>query len=113
MTHDLIGRILFATDWSLRRVIVNALEDNTFFACLDMIREEEERAVDCRPSDAIALAVQLRKPDLRGALGARPGRADRLRRHLRLEARSSTLRSAGVSPLMPTSLTLASTRSSS
>ncbi len=62
MTHDLIGRILFATEWTLRRVVVNALNDNTFYACLDLVHGSEERIVDCRPSDAIALAVQLTAP---------------------------------------------------
>jgi bifunctional DNase/RNase len=63
MTHDLIGRILQATEWRLRRVIVNALVDGTFFACLDLANATEPSClVDCRPSDAIALAVQLRTP---------------------------------------------------
>lgn len=63
MTHDLIGRILQTTEWRLRRVIVNALSESTFYACLDLVHDSEEpRLVDCRPSDAIALSTQLRTP---------------------------------------------------
>jgi bifunctional DNase/RNase len=62
MTHDLIGRILFATEWTLRRVVINELSNNTFFACLDLVHGDEERIVDCRPSDAIALSTQLQAP---------------------------------------------------
>jgi len=62
MTHDLIGRILKATEWKLERVVVNKLENNTFFAFLQLARGDEQKVVDCRPSDAIALAVQVRVP---------------------------------------------------
>lgn len=63
MTHDLIGRILQATEWRLRRVIVNALSESTFYACLDLVHAQEEPClIDCRPSDAIALSVQLKTP---------------------------------------------------
>jgi bifunctional DNase/RNase len=63
MTHDLIGRILQATGWRVRRVIVNALTDSTFFACLDLEHESSDPCIiDCRPSDAVALSVQLKTP---------------------------------------------------
>ncbi len=62
MTHDLIGRIFEATGWQLRRVIVSELRDATFHAYLDLVSEIEERLIDCRPSDAIALATQFRTP---------------------------------------------------
>ncbi|MFO1053062.1 MAG: bifunctional nuclease family protein [Planctomycetota bacterium] len=62
MTHDLIGRMLEATGWQLRRVIVSDLKGGTFHAWLDLTAELEERLIDCRPSDAIALATQFRTP---------------------------------------------------
>lgn len=62
MTHDLIGRILTATDWDLRRVVINALSDSTFFAFLDLVKGQEAKLIDCRPSDALALSVQFRCP---------------------------------------------------
>ena len=62
LTHDLLGRVLAATDTHVQKVVVNALRDNTYYANLHLERDGEERVVDCRPSDAIALAVQLRAP---------------------------------------------------
>ena len=63
MTHDLIGRLLQTTEWRLRRAIINSLVDGTFYACLDLTHQSEPSClVDCRPSDALALAVQLRTP---------------------------------------------------
>jgi bifunctional DNase/RNase len=61
LTHDLIGRILATVGWRLARVIVNELRDNTFFAVLVLVDPDGvEKTVDCRPSDAIALAVQFK-----------------------------------------------------
>ena len=64
MTHDLIGRVLGALHCEVRRVVVNELKDSTFFAMLVLrvAGEEQEHEVDCRPSDAIAVAVQLGAP---------------------------------------------------
>ena len=63
MTHDLIGRVLDGVGWDLKRVVINDLRDGTFFAVLVLAREgEDDREVDCRPSDAIALAVQAHAP---------------------------------------------------
>ena len=65
MTHDLIGRVLESTGWTLRHVVINELRETTFFAQLVLghtgaTGQQEERLVDCRPSDAIALAVQAK-----------------------------------------------------
>lgn len=63
MTHDLIGAILARLDCVVARVVINDLREDTFFAELVLRSEDgEERAVDCRPSDAIAVAVQVGAP---------------------------------------------------
>jgi bifunctional DNase/RNase len=64
MTHDLIGSILAKLDCKLQRVTITELRDSTFFAVLSLRLpgEEQERTVDCRPSDAIAVAVQVGAP---------------------------------------------------
>lgn len=59
LTHDLIGRVIDQLDHVLNRVIITRLEDSTFYAVLVLVDEDAaEHEVDCRPSDAIALAVQ-------------------------------------------------------
>ncbi|USR90352.1 bifunctional nuclease family protein [Phormidium yuhuli AB48] len=60
MTHDLMINILETWDLTLERVIVHALEDNTFFAVLKMVSADGKvkHEIDARPSDAIALALR-------------------------------------------------------
>ena len=62
LTHDLIGRVIKTVDWKLVRIVVNDLRDQTFFAVLVLQKGDESREVDCRPSDAIALALQVKCP---------------------------------------------------
>ncbi len=66
LTHDLVGRILTALGHRLARVVVNELREGTFFATLVLVPSDApqgpEHTVDCRPSDAIALAVQTGAP---------------------------------------------------
>lgn len=65
LTHDLVGRILLSLGHRLHRVIISELREGTFYASLVLVPRDKgtsidgsERTVDCRPSDAIALAVQ-------------------------------------------------------
>ena len=61
MTHDLITRILGAWDSRISRVIISDLREHTFYATLVLdLGGDGEKFVDCRPSDAIALAVQTK-----------------------------------------------------
>lgn len=69
LTHDLLGRVLQKVEWRLARVVVNDLRDHTFYANLvlahgegESASEKDAREVDCRPSDAICLAVQTHAP---------------------------------------------------
>lgn len=71
LTHDLVGRIVQALGHRLQRVIINELREGTFYAKLVLVPRDvatppagSERLVDCRPSDAIALAVQTNAPIL-------------------------------------------------
>ena len=68
LTHDLVGRILQSLEHRLHRVIISELREGTFYATLILVPRGEEatnsnqRKVDCRPSDAIAIAVQTNAP---------------------------------------------------
>jgi bifunctional DNase/RNase len=62
MTHDLLASVIEALGARILRVVVSSLRDNTFFARLELMREEGEVDLDCRPSDAIALAAQTEAP---------------------------------------------------
>jgi bifunctional DNase/RNase len=62
MTHDLIKNILSQFGMTVRRIVITDLIDNTFFAVIEITRNEEVLIVDSRPSDAIALALRLDCP---------------------------------------------------
>lgn len=62
MTHDLIRQILEALDTQLTKIVVCDLRDGTFYAHLYLNQGERLFKVDCRPSDAIALACALDVP---------------------------------------------------
>lgn len=61
-THDLLVNLLDALDADLLYIHVNALADNTFFARLVLDVNTQSVEIDCRPSDAIAIAVRLDAP---------------------------------------------------
>jgi len=62
LTHDLVINIISAWNLRLDRIIIHALEDNTFYALLCLKGGELEQQIDCRPSDAIALALRAGCP---------------------------------------------------
>ena len=59
MTHDLLASTIKALGGRCVAVRVMAVQGTTFFAQLDLEREDGEHAfVDARPSDALAIAVR-------------------------------------------------------
>ncbi len=62
MTHDLIKTLLLGLDAGIRKVVVNELKEDTFFAVIWVERNGELISVDSRPSDALALALRLDCP---------------------------------------------------
>ncbi len=62
LTHDLFINTLRELDVTLVEVVIDRLQDSTFFAHLVLERDGREIAVDCRPSDGIALALRANAP---------------------------------------------------
>jgi bifunctional DNase/RNase len=59
LSHDLMAQILTLAGLKLERVVVHAIEDNTFRAVLKLIHPSGDSSeLDARPSDAIALALR-------------------------------------------------------
>ncbi|MEM1109712.1 MAG: bifunctional nuclease family protein [Planctomycetota bacterium] len=59
-THELLASVVDELGYRLDRVVISDLADHTFFARLYLrskTDEADEREVDSRPSDAIALGV--------------------------------------------------------
>ncbi len=66
LTHDLVMTLLDGLGAEVERVIVNDVEDSTFFARLIISMENELGRkiveLDARPSDSIVLALMSSKP---------------------------------------------------
>jgi len=63
MTHDLLRNLIIESGLSVKRVVINDLKDNTFYALIEMANSNEALInLDARPSDAIALALRLDCP---------------------------------------------------
>lgn len=62
MTHDLIKNIIEGMKGTVRKITVNDLRSNTFYAIISMEVEGRPIEIDSRPSDAIALALRVKAP---------------------------------------------------
>ena len=62
MTHDLIKNLIEGLKSKVKRIIVNDLRNNTFFAVIELEKNGTNISVDSRPSDAIALALRVKVP---------------------------------------------------
>ena len=62
MTHDLIRNVLFGLETGVRKVVVNDLKEDTFYAMIWLERNGELISIDSRPSDALAVALRLDCP---------------------------------------------------
>ena len=62
MTHDLIKSLLLGLNTGNKKVVVNELKEDTFYALIWLERDGELISVDSRPSDALALALRLDCP---------------------------------------------------
>lgn len=62
MTHDLLKNIICGLNATVKKILVNNLWDNTFYALVFLESNGETVAIDSRPSDAIALALRMKSP---------------------------------------------------
>ena len=64
LTHDLIIDLLSRFKISVRRLVIDSIEDGVFYANLILAGNGTEDRIDCRPSDGIAIAVRAEVPIL-------------------------------------------------
>jgi bifunctional DNase/RNase len=64
LTHDLLAVVIESLGAQVKKVVIDRLEDSTFHAkiILNTKTNDEEKAIDARPSDSIALAVRVKAP---------------------------------------------------
>src|SRR5262245_15179928 len=62
MTHDLLRNLITELGVQVERVVVTRLQDNTFYAKIELRRDRHLMELDSRPSDASALALRADCP---------------------------------------------------
>lgn len=62
LTHDLLTSLIDQLGGELQDIFISDLREHTYFAKLRVRKEGELVEIDCRPSDAIAVAVTARVP---------------------------------------------------
>lgn len=62
LTHDLIKNIFDELQVRITKVVITDLIDNTYYALIYAHDELRERAIDSRPSDAVAVALRAQAP---------------------------------------------------
>lgn len=64
MTHDLTRNLLEAAEVTIVQGVITRIQQNTFYGLLVIRNAQKTVAVDCRPSDAIALCLRAKSPML-------------------------------------------------
>ena len=62
LTADLMARLLDAAGARIRRVTINSLREDTFYAVVEIVTGDAAREIDSRPSDALNLAARVGSP---------------------------------------------------
>jgi bifunctional DNase/RNase len=62
LTHDLIASVVENLGAEVQDIYINELRDHTYYAKLRIRQSGELVEIDCRPSDAIAIAVTASVP---------------------------------------------------
>lgn len=62
MTHDLTRLLVERLGGSLDHILVDDLYNNVYYAKMSMRHDGQPLEIDCRPSDAIALAIRFKAP---------------------------------------------------
>ena len=62
LTHDLLKNVIEAMGGKISHILISDLREQVFFAQLHIDMNGKAMNIDCRPSDAIALAVRAKVP---------------------------------------------------
>ncbi|MDF3821291.1 DUF151 domain-containing protein [Leptospira sp. 96542] len=62
MTHDLMLYMLTAMGATVLKITIDEIVDSTFYAKIQLRKDEEIFTLDARPSDSIALALRANAP---------------------------------------------------
>jgi bifunctional DNase/RNase len=60
MTHELMENIIIVTGGQIEKVVIDNIENHTYYAKLHVNFDGKKSVIDCRPSDALALTAGLK-----------------------------------------------------
>jgi uncharacterized protein len=60
LSHDLFKNILNELECDIQKIYITKLEEDTYYAVIEVKKGEEKLFMDARPSDAIALALRYK-----------------------------------------------------
>ncbi len=61
-THDLLKSVIEGMEGKVKKIVINDLDNNTFFARIIIEMDSKLISIDARPSDSIALALRVNAP---------------------------------------------------
>lgn len=62
LSHDLLLSAIHLAQGTVTRVVINDLQESTFFSTIDIETPSGTKHIDARPSDSIAVAVRAQCP---------------------------------------------------
>ena len=62
LTHDLLNLVITTLGAEVSYIMVSELLNDTFYAKITIQSNGDSKEIDCRPSDAVALAVRVQVP---------------------------------------------------
>jgi bifunctional DNase/RNase len=62
LTHDLLRTVIDTLGGLVQHVLISDLQNDTFYAKISIQTDGATKEIDCRPSDAVALAVRVQVP---------------------------------------------------
>lgn len=62
LTHDLLERLIQKTHSKINKVIITHVEENTYYAVIELDIDGSSVRIDARPSDSIVMALKFKAP---------------------------------------------------
>ena len=62
LTHDFLCSVIETLGATVKSIIIDKLVDNAFHAKVVLVTDKGKIDMDCRPSDAVAVAVRTKAP---------------------------------------------------
>jgi bifunctional DNase/RNase len=62
LTHDLVKQVITGLGGQLRRISITKVQENTYYAEMEIHQGDNVVQIDARPSDSIAIALRFGAP---------------------------------------------------